>query len=187
MMKKVSSIAAITLVLIVGGLAIRGREAIACSLVRYSDFVQLKENVYVAPDTHEEYRKQLLSLIEKGKIRVALTYGHLESSPIIIAAMGMDSLKWFSSSEYATTHFLPGQSFIVIGPKVISHELVHSGTFEQVGYWARTLHIPVWFEEGVAMQVGYRESMIYLLKKSIRPILMICNMAGSFSAVITLN
>ena len=170
MMKKVSSIAAITLVLIAGGLAIRGREATACYLVRYSDFVQLKENVYVAPDTHEEYRKQLLSLIEKGKSRVALTYGHLESSPIIIAAMGMDSLKWFSSGEYATTHFLPGQSFIVIGPKghntdVISHELVHSGTFEQVGYWARTLHIPVWFEEGVAMQVDYREKYDLFVEK----------------------
>lgn len=154
--------AAIALVLLSGGLAIYARDTIACSLVRYSDFVQIGENVYVAPDTSEEYRKQLFSLIEEAKSRVVSTYGHLESSPVIIAANSLESLKRFSSTEYAATHFLPGQAFIVIGPKghntdVISHELVHSGTFEQVGYWARTFHIPVWFEEGVAMQADYRE------------------------------
>lgn len=162
MIKRVSSMAAIALALILGGLAIHARDAIACSLVGHSDFVQIGENVYVAPDTSDEYRKQLLSLIEEAKSRVVSTYGHLESSPVIIAAMDMDSLRWFSSNEYATTHFLPGRSFIVIGPKghntdVISHELVHSGTFEQVGHWARTLYIPVWFDEGVAMQVDYRK------------------------------
>lgn len=174
MIKRVSSMAAIALTLILGGLAIYARDMIACSLVRYSDFVQIGENVYVAPGTSEEYRKQLLSLIEEAKSRVVSTYGHLESSPVIIAAMGMDSLRGFSSTEYATTHFLPGQSFIVIGPKghntdIISHELVHSGTFEQIGYWARTFHMPVWFEEGVAMQVDYREQYDLLVEKDHSP------------------
>lgn len=170
MIKRVSSMAAITLALISGGLAIQAREAIACSLVGHSDFVQIEENVYVTPDTGQEYRKQLLSLIEEAKSRVVSTYGHLESSPVIIASMGMDSLRWFSSNEYATTHFLPGRSFIVIGPKghntdVISHELVHSGIFEQVGHWPRILYIPVWFEEGVAMQVDYREQYDLFVQK----------------------
>lgn len=166
--------AAITLALLSGGLAIYARDTIACSLVRHSDFVQIGENVYVAPDTSGEHRKQLLSLIEEAKSRVASTYGHLESSPVIIAAMGMDSLKGCSSNEYATTHFLPGRAFIVIGPKghnidIISHELVHSGTFEQIGYWARTFHMPVWFEEGVAMQVDYRERYDLLVEKDHSP------------------
>jgi hypothetical protein len=130
--------------------------------VGYSDFEQIGKNIYVAIDTSEEDRKQLLSLIGEAKSRVASTYVHLASTPVIISATRMDSLKWFASNEYATAHFLPGQSYIVIGPKghnvdVISHELVHSGIFEQVGYWVRSVHIPVWFDEGAAMQVDFRK------------------------------
>jgi hypothetical protein len=82
----------------------------------------------------------------------------------------MDSLKWFSSNEYASTHFLPGQSYIVLGPKghnidVISHELVHSGIFAQVGYWVRFVHIPVWFDEGAAMQVDFRKRYDLVVEK----------------------
>ena len=169
-MKRVSSIAATTLALLSVGLAIYAHDVIACSLVGYSDFEQIGKNIYVATDTSEEDRKQLLSLIGEAKRRVASKYIHLVSTPVIIAARRMDSLKWFSSNEYASTHFLPGQSYIVIGPKghntdVISHELVHSGIFEQVGYWVRSVHIPVWFDEGIAMQVDSRKKYDLLVEK----------------------
>jgi hypothetical protein len=169
-MKRVSSIAATTLALLSVGLAIYAHDVIACSLVGYSDFEQIGKNIYVAIDTSEEDRKQLLSLIGEAKRRVASKYIHLVSTPVIIAARRMDSLKWFSSNEYASTHFLPGQSYIVIGPKghntdVISHELVHSGVFEQVEYWVRSVHIPVWFNEGIAMQVDSRKKYDLLVEK----------------------
>ena len=169
-MKRVSLIAATTLALLSVGLAIYAHDVIACSLVGYSDFEQIGKNIYVATDTSEEDRKQLLSLIGEAKRRVASKYIHLVSTPVIIAARRMDSLKWFSSNEYASTHFLPGQSYIVIGPKghntdVISHELVHSGIFEQVGYWVRSVHIPVWFDEGIAMQVDSRKKYDLLVEK----------------------
>jgi len=169
-MKRVSSITATTLALLSVGLAIYAHDVIACSLVGYSNFEQIEKNIYVATDTSEGDRKKLLSLIGEAKNRVASTYVHLASTPVIISATRMDSLKWFSSNEYATTHFLPGQSYIVIGPKgyntdVISHELVHSGIFEQVGYWVRSVHIPVWFDEGAAMQVDFRKKYDLLVEK----------------------
>jgi hypothetical protein len=161
-MKKVSSIAATTLALLSVGLAIYAHEALACSLVGYSDFERIEKDIYVAPATSVEERKQLLSLIAAAKHRVAATYAQLAATPVIIAARRMDSLQWFSANEYASTHFLPGQAYMVIGPKghnvdVIAHELVHAGIFAHAGYWARTVDIPVWFDEGVAMQVDYRK------------------------------
>lgn len=161
-MKRLSSIAATALALLSAGLAIYARDVIACSLVEYSDFEQIDKDIYVAPATSAEDRKKLLSLIGEAKGRVASIYGHLPSTPVIIAAMHRDSLKWFSSNEYGSTVFRPGRSYIVVGPKghntdVIAHELVHSGVFGQVGYWVRSVHIPLWFDEGVAMQVDFRK------------------------------
>ena len=172
MMKRASLIAANSLALLSAGLAFYAHDGVACSFVAYSDFVQIEENVYVAHDSSTEDRTQLLSLIHQAKSRVASTYFHLESTPVIIAARRMDSLKWYSANEYASTHFLPWQSYIVLGPEghntdVIAHELVHSGVFEQIGYWVRLIHIPVWFDEGVAMQVDYREKYDLITKKGI--------------------
>jgi len=161
-MKRVFSIVVIALVLLTVGLAIYERDVIACSFVEYSSFEQIDSNVYVASATSEVDRERLLLLLGMAKRRVTSVYGNMDSTPVIIAAMSMDSLSWFASNEYASTKFLPGESYIVIGPKghnidVISHELVHSGIFEQVGYWDRSLHIPVWFDEGAAMQVDSRK------------------------------
>jgi len=160
--KKILAIAAIALALSSVALAIYSHDVLACSLVGFSDFEKIEKNIYVAPATPMEERKQLLSLIAEAKGRVASTYGHLVSMPVVIAATGMDSLKWFSANEYASTKFLPGQAYIVLGPRgrsvdVIAHELVHSEIFEHAGYWVRSVHIPVWFDEGVAMQVDYRK------------------------------
>lgn len=176
MIKKISAIAAITLALSSVALAIYAHDVLACSLVEFSDFEQIEKNIYVAPATSVEERKQLLSLIAEAKGRVASTYGRLTSMPVIITATRMGSLKWFSSNEYASTKFLPGQSYIVIGPKghnvdVIAHELVHSEIFEHAGYWVRSVHIPVWFEEGVAMQVDYRKKYDLPLEKEKLPTL----------------
>ena len=49
----------------------------------------------------------------------------------------------------------------MVGPKgqnldVVAHELMHAELFERVGFWGRFTQIPVWFDEGLAMQVDYR-------------------------------
>ena len=162
MSKKIVIFITVSIALLFTGLVIRAREAIACSFVEYSSFVKIDKNVYVAPDTRQADRYQLLSLIGEAKMRVAKKYPGLTSTPVIIAAPHMEALKWFTSNEYASTQMLPGQAYIVVGPlghntDIIAHEIVHSGMFEQIGYWTRFSQIPVWFDEGVAMQVDYRQ------------------------------
>lgn len=136
-------------------------DTLACSFVDFSEFVEIEKNVYVSPDTDFEDREELLSLLAHAKTRVIATYGQYSATPIIISGRHINSLRIFGSDEYASTKFLPGRSCVVLGPKghsvdIVAHELVHSEIFEALGYWARTFRVPVWFEEGAAMQVDYR-------------------------------
>ena len=137
-------------------------DTIACSLIGYSGFIQIEKNVYVSPEASSEHREELLSLLAQAKARVMATYGQVSATPVIISGHNMSSLGVCASNEYASTKFLPGASYIVLGPKghsidIVAHELVHSEISEVVGYWARTINLPVWFDEGAAMQVDYRK------------------------------
>ena len=54
-------------------------------------------------------------------------------------------------------------SFIVINKNgldvdIISHELSYAELYARIGYMKRELEIPVWFDEGLAMQVDHRDS-----------------------------
>lgn len=161
-LKRVTWSAVILLLISTSAVAAYKYDTLACSLIDYSGFIQIEKNVYVAPDTSPENRKELLSLLAQAKARVMTTYGQYSATPVIISGHSMNSLGIFASNEYASTKFLPGRSYIVLGPKghsvdIIAHELVHSEIFEFLGYWARTFKLPVWFDEGAAMQVDYRK------------------------------
>lgn len=49
----------------------------------------------------------------------------------------------------------------MVGPKgqtpdVVAHELMHAEIADRVGVWGRQSQLPVWFDEGLAMQVDFR-------------------------------
>ena len=154
--------AVVLLLLTTSAIAAYKYDTLACLFVDYSKFVQIDKNVYVSPDTTAQNRTELLSLIAQAKARVIAVYGQYSATPVIIAGRNMNSLGIFASNEYASTKFLPGRAYVVLGPKghnidVVAHELVHAQIFEHIGFWGRTLKLPVWFDEGAAMQVDYRE------------------------------
>jgi len=86
--------------------------------------------------------------------------------------MAKPVLVFFSSSKgflgpfrqinsYGNTQFVGGRACVMIGPNgqnvdVVAHEMAHAELFLRVGWLARWLQIPTWFDEGVAMQVDYR-------------------------------
>lgn len=161
-LKRVALITATLLLISTSALSAYKYDTLACALVDYSTFVRIDTNVYVSPNTSAEDRRELLDLLAQAKARVMATYRRNSAAPIVISGRDMDSLGIFASNEYASAKFLPGRSYIVLGPKghsvdVIAHELVHSEVFEVLGFWTRSLKLPVWFDEGVAMQVDYRK------------------------------
>jgi hypothetical protein len=40
---------------------------------------------------------------------------------------------------------------------VTAHELLHAEVAQRLGFWTRTVELPVWFDEGVAVQLDWRE------------------------------
>jgi hypothetical protein len=57
--------------------------------------------------------------------------------------------------------FFGSRSCVVIGPEgqnpeVVAHELMHAELADRVGSRRRITAIPVWFDEGIAMQVDFR-------------------------------
>lgn len=68
-----------------------------------------------------------------------------------------------SYNSFGSTDFLPGRTCIVLGPDgrnvdVFAHELVHAEIADRLGFWTRWRQLPVWFDEGAAMQVDYRSA-----------------------------
>ena len=39
---------------------------------------------------------------------------------------------------------------------VTAHELVHAELAQRLGFWTRTVKLPVWFDEGIAVQLDRR-------------------------------
>lgn len=53
----------------------------------------------------------------------------------------------------------------MVGPKgqtpdVVAHELMHAEIADRVGWWGRLRQLPVWFDEGLAMQVDFRPQYV---------------------------
>lgn len=72
----------------------------------------------------------------------------------------------------AAAHMKLG-TYVIISKKgidldIISHEISHTELYERIGFYNREFKIPTWFDEGLAMQVDYRNyySIDSLKKKS---------------------
>lgn len=101
-------------------------------------------------------------LLQEAKDRIAAKFGLMQSKPVIVFFEEQDSFWPLRLNEYGSTSFLGAKTCVVIGPKgqnvdVIAHELMHAETEYRVGYWRRWLEFPIWFDEGLAMQVDHRE------------------------------
>ena len=136
-------------------------QLIASTLIKHSEFIQIDKDVFVSPDTSKVQQRELIELLQKAKARIINKFGSYTVSPIIIFSNDNKQLKTYSNNNYGNTDFTLNTAYIVVGENgknidVVSHELVHAELFHRIGYVNRWLQIPVWFDEGIAMQVDLR-------------------------------
>jgi len=101
-------------------------------------------------------------LLQKAQSRIESTFGSLRSQPTVYF---FDQKKHFwplKLNQFGSTSFLGYKTCVAIGPQgqnvdVVAHELMHAEIAERVGFWNRATKIPVWFDEGLAMQVDFRK------------------------------
>jgi len=135
------------------------------SLIKFSDFEEIEKDIFVSPDTTSKQRVELLELVKNAKTRIRQKFGAFTASPIIISSHNINWRKKYTNNSYADAILLPfknNKAYIFIGENghnldVVAHELVHAEVFSYVGYINQLLEIPIWFNEGIAMQVDFRE------------------------------
>jgi SpoVK/Ycf46/Vps4 family AAA+-type ATPase len=100
-------------------------------------------------------------LVTDSRARIQQTFGSLQSKPLVVFFDEPDTFWPFRPNEYGSTNFIGSKVCVIVGSKgqnidVLSHELMHAEIADRVGYWRRFTQLPVWFDEGLAMQVDYR-------------------------------
>lgn len=153
---------AILALLTVSYTAVFARE-LRCQFVGCSDLKEIGGNVYVDPLMRDDQIARLRTMLQEARARDAEFFGDLRSAPVIIAGADEKVMEQYGSAgnRTAVTHIYFGHATIVLGPDglntdVIAHEMMHAELSERTGWLRREMHIPVWFDEGLAMQTDYR-------------------------------
>jgi hypothetical protein len=99
--------------------------------------------------------------VAEARSRISNSFGEPRATPKVIFWKDNSFLAWLKLNAYGTTQFIGSRACVIVGPKgsnvdVVAHELMHVEIFDRVGYWVRMTQLPVWFDEGIAMQVDNR-------------------------------
>lgn len=153
------------LVLIPTGCAAAYGTQIRCQFVGWSGMRSLPGNVYVDPAMSDSERAAFEAIHTSAVNRNRQFFGELFSSPIVIVASTPELMNRYGQpgNRTAVTHLAFGTASVVIGPDganidVVAHELLHAEVAHRIGWWCREMRLPVWFDEGLAMQVDDREA-----------------------------
>lgn len=101
------------------------------------------------------------TLIEQAKSRISNKFGSLQAKPRFIFFENTNQFWPFNINTYGSTSLVGNNLCVIIGPNgnnidVVAHELLHAELFDRIGYWNSLNNFPVWFNEGIAMQVDFR-------------------------------
>ena len=136
-------------------------QATRCMFIDFYDF-EKEGQVYFRPHTVEQKRKEIHQLIKQAESRVDHFWKGRKATPkFIFVDSDEEYFKFgapFPTPAAAVMHF---ESYVVINHNgvdldIISHELSHVELHARIGLINRSFEIPVWFDEGLAMQVDHR-------------------------------
>lgn len=135
-------------------------------LIDFSDYKEVGEGVYVDSNTTAGKIDSLLDVLVVAKERNRRLWDEDPPPVTVIYSSKPENGQKFSPSasfSHATFFgsFLGG--FIAVQPggiqqDILSHELCHALLAEKVGWLRHRFVVPTWFDEGLALQIDYRES-----------------------------
>jgi hypothetical protein len=130
------------------------------TLVDYSSFKEIQENVYVSEKIPLDEHQDILNLVRMSRSRISNFYGEPKAKPTIIIAKDADEAKDYGLWGVGCMYYVPWGAYVIFNNQersidIWSHELVHAEVFEHLGYYRRS-QFPTWFDEGLAMQVDSR-------------------------------
>ena len=145
-------------------------QSAACATIDYRGLDQVAPGIFASSDVTIDQRLDFVRLRAAAKLRIANTFGATRASAVIVIGSTQALRHLFpGSSAYASTIYVPYRSCVIVGPKghdvdILAHEELHAEIHHRVGHWRRLTQIPTWFDEGLAMQVDYRERYTWSLE-----------------------
>ena len=118
--------------------------------------VEIAPHIFVEREVDPAYVPHLLKLVDKARVRAALFYGELVSTPDVLFCHSMECYRKFGGIGLGYTR---GNS-IAISPHgwraaIVSHELSHVELAARLGGLPEILErVPQWFDEGTAVMVS---------------------------------
>jgi hypothetical protein len=155
--------AVLTIGLTTAGLVLANPGAAVCALIERSGLTALEHGIYVESELTASEQDETRALVASGKDRIGQMFGPPVGKPIIVFFQNEDVFWPIKLNRYGSTHFIGKRACVMIGPEgrgvdVVAHEIMHSELFARVGYWRRFVSVPVWLDEGIAMQVDHRSA-----------------------------
>ena len=118
--------------------------------------------LYYRPDVSEKKIVKLQKLLKQAEQRVADFWGEKTADPtFIFCDNDQDYKKFGNPAGSPAITFLKFKGYVVISQDgmdldILSHEISHVELYKRIGFFNRLFDIPIWFDEGLAMQVDYR-------------------------------
>ncbi|MDO5558541.1 MAG: hypothetical protein Q4F95_02980 [Oscillospiraceae bacterium] len=137
--------------------------------VKFHGFEQAADNVWFDKDYTGD-KQEALDIIDEAHSRVSDYFGVTKSSPVIIITDNQKKIIRLGGDHDTMIVMLGGvKCYTSISSKwlttdIIAHELTHAETHERTdsGKFLSRSELPVWFDEGLALQNDYRERYDYL-------------------------
>ena len=145
----------------VAGYAVANPASTGCALISALPLDELPGGVLVEGTLTSQDHAAIAKILAAATSRIENTFGSPSAKPVTVFFDHSDAFWPLSFNEYGSASFVGTRACLFIGPKgrnvdVVAHELIHAELFERVGAWGRFTEVPVWFDEGLAMQVDYR-------------------------------
>ena len=102
-------------------------------------------------------------LIFDARERIKDTFGTPEANPMVLFFDHEDAFWPLKLNPYGSTSYLGKRSCVFVGPEgqnvdVTAHELMHAEIAYRIDFKRRGSEWPIWFDEGLAMQVDFRDA-----------------------------
>lgn len=135
--------------------------------IKYHGFKEVRNNIFIDKNYLNE-EEEILSIIDAANNRNKAFFGELEGKTVIIVTDEEEKLNKLgnpSSTAFTTTYVFNGaHNYTVVAGKkaeldVLAHELSHAEIHSRLykNKWSSKDSIPIWFDEGLAMQNDYRD------------------------------
>lgn len=130
-------------------------------LIDFSNFKK-EGKLYFNAETPQGKIDSINQLLRIASERVAAFWGEKKANPKFIYCNRQEDFKRYSISATvpAVTYCKMG-SYIVLSNDgvdidIIAHETSHAELYKRIGFFNKLTQLPLWFDEGLAMQNDYR-------------------------------